>query len=153
VASALPSASRMFIIRAGEEGAPSWGLPPRGPVTHFFLQHSGEKGILQPCGGDVLQLCGGRRTAAAWTGCSYPSSPGGGRAVRRWLLSPVLKWWPPLVRLPTTAVASGGETVSATCTPDLRLFGFNGWFSSPMRGHERGPYSSSVCPEAITAAV
>jgi hypothetical protein len=31
---------------------------PRGPVTRFFLQHSGEKGILQPCGGDVLQLCG-----------------------------------------------------------------------------------------------
>jgi hypothetical protein len=47
---------------------------PRGPVTHFFLQHSGEKGILQPCGGDVPQPCGGRRTAAAWSGCSYPSS-------------------------------------------------------------------------------
>jgi hypothetical protein len=26
--------------------------------------------------------------------------PGDGRAARRWLLSPVLKWWPPLVRLP-----------------------------------------------------
>jgi hypothetical protein len=26
--------------------------------------------------------------------------PSDGRAVRRWLLSPVLKWWPPLVRLP-----------------------------------------------------
>jgi hypothetical protein len=47
---------------------------PRGPVTCFFLQHSGEKGILQPCGGDVLQLRGGRRTAAAWSGCSCPSS-------------------------------------------------------------------------------
>jgi hypothetical protein len=32
---------------------------PRGPVTRFFLQHSGEKGTLQPCGGGVLQLCGG----------------------------------------------------------------------------------------------
>jgi hypothetical protein len=31
---------------------------PRGPMTRFFLQHSGEKGILQPCGGDILQLCG-----------------------------------------------------------------------------------------------
>jgi hypothetical protein len=80
--------------------------------------------------------------------------PGDGRAVRRWLLSPVLKWWPPLVRLPTTAVvASAGETVSVTCAPDLRLFGFNGWFSSPVRGCERGPFSSSVCPEAIAAAV
>jgi hypothetical protein len=27
---------------------------PLGLVTRFFLQHSGEKGILQPCGGDVL---------------------------------------------------------------------------------------------------
>jgi hypothetical protein len=47
---------------------------PRGLVTRFFLQHSGEKGILQPCGGGVLQPCGGRRTAAAWSGCSCPSS-------------------------------------------------------------------------------
>jgi hypothetical protein len=79
---------------------------------------------------------------------------GDGRAVRRWLLSLVLKRWPPLVRLPTAAVvASAGETVSATCAPDLRLFGFNGWFSSLVRGRERGPFSSSVCPEAIAADV
>jgi hypothetical protein len=29
------------------------------------------------------------------------------------------------------AVASADETVSAICAPGLRLFGFNGWFSSP----------------------
>jgi hypothetical protein len=51
------------------------------------------------------------------------------------------------------AVASADETVSATCALGLRLFGFNGWFSSPVRGRERGPFSSSVCPEAIVAAV
>ena len=51
------------------------------------------------------------------------------------------------------AVASADETVSATCAPDLWLFGFNGWFSSLVRGHERGPFRSSVCPEAIAAAV
>jgi hypothetical protein len=51
------------------------------------------------------------------------------------------------------AVASADETVSATCTPGLRLFSFNGWFSSPVRGHERGPSSGSVCPEAIVAAI
>jgi hypothetical protein len=51
------------------------------------------------------------------------------------------------------AVASTDETVRATCAPDLQLFGFNGWFSSPVRGRERGPFSSSVCPEAIAAAV
>jgi hypothetical protein len=51
------------------------------------------------------------------------------------------------------AVASVDDTVSATCAPGLQLFGFNGWFSSPVRGRERGPFSSSVCPEAIAAAV
>jgi hypothetical protein len=50
-------------------------------------------------------------------------------------------------------VASADETVSATCASDLQLFGFNGWFSFPVRGHERGPFSSSVCPEAIGATV
>jgi hypothetical protein len=34
------------------------------------------------------------------------------------------------------AVASADETVSATCAPDLQLFGFNGRFSSPVRGRE-----------------
>jgi hypothetical protein len=80
--------------------------------------------------------------------------PGGDRAVRRRLLSSVLKRRPPLVRLPTAAVvASTDETVSATCAPDLRLFGFNGWFSSPVRGLERGLFSSSVCPEAIATFI
>jgi hypothetical protein len=36
--------------------------------------------------------------------------------VRRWLLLSVLRWSPPLVRLPTAeVVASAGETTSATC--------------------------------------
>jgi hypothetical protein len=52
--------------------APSGGLPPRGPVTLFFPQCLGERGILQPYGG-VLQPCGGRRTATPWIGCSFPS--------------------------------------------------------------------------------
>jgi hypothetical protein len=51
------------------------------------------------------------------------------------------------------AVAPADETVSATCTSGLRLFGFNGWFSSPVRGRERGPSSGSVRPGAIAAAV
>jgi hypothetical protein len=58
------------------------------------------------------------------------------------------------VRLPLAeAVASADETVSATRAPELRLFGFNSWFSSPVRGRERGPFSSSICPEAIAAAI
>jgi hypothetical protein len=36
--------------------------------------------------------------------------------VRRWLLSSVLRWSSPLVRLPAAeVVASAGETTSATC--------------------------------------
>jgi hypothetical protein len=74
VVSAPPSASRIFIILAGEEGEASRGLPPRGLATRFFLRHSGEETILQLCGGGVLQPCGGRRSAAARPGCSIPSS-------------------------------------------------------------------------------
>jgi hypothetical protein len=51
------------------------------------------------------------------------------------------------------AVASVDDTVGATCTPGLQLFGFNGWFSSPMRGRERGPSSGNICPGSIAAAV
>jgi hypothetical protein len=46
VASAPPSASRIFIILAGEEGGANQGLPPRGPATRFFLRHPGEEDIL-----------------------------------------------------------------------------------------------------------
>jgi hypothetical protein len=59
--------------RLRRRSAPSGGPPPHGPVTLFFLQHSREKAILQPCGG-VRQPCGGRRTAAPWPGCSFLSS-------------------------------------------------------------------------------
>jgi hypothetical protein len=48
---------------------------------------------------------------------------------------------------------SADNTVNATCALGLRLFGFNGWFSSPTRGRERGPSSDSVRPGAIAAAV
>jgi hypothetical protein len=47
---------------------------------------------------------------------------------------------------------SADEIVGVTCAPGLRLFGFNGWFLSPMRGHEREPSSGSVRPRAIAAA-
>jgi hypothetical protein len=58
------------------------------------------------------------------------------------------------VRLPLAeAVASADETLSATCALDLRLFSFNGWFLSLVGGHGRGPFHSSVCLEAIAAAV
>jgi hypothetical protein len=48
---------------------------------------------------------------------------------------------------------SAVDTVIVTCALGLWLFGFNGRFSSPVRGHEREPSSGSVRPGAITAAV
>jgi hypothetical protein len=47
---------------------------------------------------------------------------------------------------------SADEIVGVTCAPGLRLFGFNGWFSSPARGHRREPSSGSVRPGTIAAA-
>jgi hypothetical protein len=39
---------------------------PHGLATRFFLQHLGEKGVHQPCGG-------GKLPPAAWSGCGCPS--------------------------------------------------------------------------------
>jgi hypothetical protein len=165
---------------AGEEGGASRGLPPRGPATRFFLRHPGEEDILQLCEGGVLQPCRGRRTAAAWPGCSIPSSVRAtvagcteGSHNMSYAARAVLVFWdgPILVLVARTGVRTcrcafgaaaarwcgvGGQvaavvgtevvvaregfsadgTVSATCAPGLRLFGFNGWFSSPARGRE-----------------
>jgi hypothetical protein len=47
---------------------------------------------------------------------------------------------------------SADEIVGAICAPGLWLFGFNVWFVSSTRGHEREPSSGSVCPGTIAAA-
>jgi hypothetical protein len=47
---------------------------------------------------------------------------------------------------------SADEIVGAICAPGLRLFGFNIWFSSPVRGREREPSSGSVRPGTIATA-
>jgi hypothetical protein len=48
---------------------------------------------------------------------------------------------------------SADDTANAICALGLWLFGFNGWFSSPARGRERGPSSGSVRPGAIATFV
>jgi hypothetical protein len=47
---------------------------------------------------------------------------------------------------------SADKIVGVTCAAGLRLFGFNSWFSSPARGHEREPSSGGVRPGTIAAA-
>jgi hypothetical protein len=82
-----------------------------GPVTRFFLRRSGERGILQLCGGGVLQPCGGRQTTAARTGCSCPSStPGDTRVVHGWLLSPASR------RGRTSATRAWSATSVVSCS-------------------------------------
>jgi hypothetical protein len=46
---------------------------PHGLATRFFLQHSGEKGVHQPCGGGELRLRGvGRLRAPSAAACLAP---------------------------------------------------------------------------------
>jgi hypothetical protein len=54
---------------------------PHGPVTHFFLQHSGEKGVHQPYGGGELRLRGaGRLQAMSAAACLVLGLDGFGAA-------------------------------------------------------------------------
>jgi hypothetical protein len=66
---------------------------------------------------DGLVLTPVVRTGAKTSSCALVRPPFASTIlVRRWPLSLVLTWPPPLVRLPTAeVVASAGETVSATC--------------------------------------
>jgi hypothetical protein len=105
-ASALPSASRIFIIRAEAEERTEWGVASTWVGDPFLPPVFGEKGILQPRGG-VLQPCGGRRTAAPWPGCSFLSST---QAMVGWLLSPALRRGQTL----TTWVRSVASVVSSS---------------------------------------
>jgi hypothetical protein len=214
---------------------------PRGLAARFFLQHSREKGVHQPCEGGELWVRGaGRlrhhqlprawllglggfgaafgaascRLDRAWlsvhrtgdsravrgsaTPMTSPASPvapgvvqdvvrhGGGNSVlgwscphsrsedgsedlfarvlgrppfagmalvRRWPLSSVLRWSPPLVRLPTAeVVASAGETVSATCRRTSGSLALMASLSPPVGRRGRGPFRSDVHAEMIAAA-
>ena len=98
----------------------------RGSAGHLFFQLLVVAIALQPCGGDVLQPCRGRRTVAAQLGCNIPSSSS---------LS-----WRGRERGPAGALWSGP------------LFGFDVWFASLERGREREPSGGCVRPGTIAAA-
>jgi hypothetical protein len=148
----------------------------------FLPQRSGEKGILQPYG-DVLQPCGGRRTAAPWPGCSFPSStraavvpragrprPGpprtvsctGGSLNMSNAARAVLVFWdaPGEDESEDLSVRFGAAAVHRHVIGGfdptdgaLQLFGLNGLSSPLVWGCGRGLLHSSVCPEVIAAAV
>jgi hypothetical protein len=65
----------------------------------------------------------------------------------------VLRWSPPLVRLPVAeVVASAGETISATCRRAFLLFGFNGLVVGPVGRRGRGPFHNDARAEVIAIA-
>jgi hypothetical protein len=66
----------------GERGEPGLYLL-RGSAGHLFFQLLVVAIALQPCGGDVLQPCRGRRTVAAQLGCNIPPSPSHSRRGRQ----------------------------------------------------------------------
>jgi hypothetical protein len=73
--------------------------------------------------------------------------------MRRWPLSSVLRWSPPLVRLPTTeVVASAGETVSATCRRASHSLALMASLSPPVGGRGRGPLHNGVRIEVVATA-
>jgi hypothetical protein len=69
-----PSASRIFIILAGEGGELSRSLPSRGLASPFFLRHLGWKPSSSSAEEASSSHAGGRRTAAARPWCNIPSS-------------------------------------------------------------------------------
>jgi hypothetical protein len=66
----------------GERGEPGLYLL-RGSAGHLFFQLLVVAIALQPCGGDVLQPCRGRRTVATQLGCNIPPSPSHSRRGRQ----------------------------------------------------------------------
>jgi hypothetical protein len=92
----------------------------RGSAGHLFFQLLVVAIALQPCGGDVLQPCRGRRTVATQLGCNIPPSSSHSRRGRQ--------------RGSAGALGSGS------------LFGFNSWFVSLERERERAPSGGRVHP-------
>jgi hypothetical protein len=103
----------------GERGEPGLYLL-RGSAGHLFFQLLVVAIALQPCGGDVLQPCRGRRTVATQLGCNIPPSS----SHSRW----------------------GRQRGSAGALGSGSLFGFNSWFASLERERKRAPSGGRVHP-------
>jgi hypothetical protein len=90
-----------------------------------------------------------RRTGARTSSRALRRPP-----VQRWTLSSVLRWSPPLVRLPTTeVVASAGETISATCRRASNSLTLMASLPPPVGGRGRGPLRNGAHIEAAITVV
>jgi hypothetical protein len=103
---------------------------------------------------DGLVLTPAVRTGVRTSSLALGRPPFVGMAlVRRWPLPSVLRWSPPLVRLPTVeVVASAGEIVSATCRRTSGSLALMASLSPPVGRRGRGPFRSGVHAEVIATA-
>jgi hypothetical protein len=107
--------------------AKSGPCPPRGLVTRFFLQHSEEKGVHQPCGGGKPRLRG-----ADWL-----------QAVSCSVFGP-LGWMASAPPLPLPPAALAGAWLSVHRTGDSRAVRGSGTSTpSPTRRPHWGSYKTS----------
>jgi hypothetical protein len=157
-----------------------WGWKPSSSsAEEVSSSHAGEGELLLPIQGATFRPLSGRRWPAApggshntsyamravlvfWDGpilvfvartrvrtcrCALGRAALTGAVLEgRWTPPSVLRWW-------QLEKASPPVRPSAPSRTDLRLFGFNIWFSSPARGHKREPFSGSVRPGTVAAAV
>jgi hypothetical protein len=103
---------------------------------------------------DGLVLTPAVRTEARTSSRALGRPPFAGTAlVRRWPLSSMLRWSPPLVRLPTAeVVASAGETISAICRRASDSLALMASLSPPVGRRGRGPFRNGARAEVIAIA-
>jgi hypothetical protein len=74
--------------------------------------------------------------------------------MQRWLLSSVLRWLSPLLRMPATeVVASAGEATSTTCRRASYSLALMASLLPPVGGRGRGPLRNGTRIEAAITAV
>jgi hypothetical protein len=178
-ASAPPSASRIFVIRAEAEERTEWGVASAWAGDPFLPPaFGGERhppalrrcppamqGKANCCSLDRVQLSvlhpGGGR---GWPRLGPPRtvSHTGGSPSTSYAARAVLVFWGGLgedgsehlsVRFGAAAVCRRGVGGFEPTVGTLRLFGLNGLSSPLVWGRGQGPLHSSVCHEVIAAAV
>jgi hypothetical protein len=105
-------------------GQAEWELRlPRGLAARFFLQHSGEKGVRQPCGGGELRVRGAgrlwrRQLPRVWLLGLGGSGTASGAASCRWGGE-----WLPVHRTGDGRAVRGSATSTASPSPPAALGG------------------------------
>jgi hypothetical protein len=89
---------------------------PRGLAVRFFLQHSGEKGVRQPCGGGELRVRGVDRLWCRQLPCVWLPSLGGSSAASGGA-------WLPIHRTGDGRAVQGLATSTASPAPPAALGG------------------------------